>query len=483
MKSSINKHWEEKSDKAKTLYDKVFDMHIVRPLGDDVFQMFVGMHFIHEATSPQAFSMLRELKKAVAFPRLTIATVDHVIPTNSKNRPYSESIAEAMYSELEKNTKEFNIKFFSTNDKKNGIVHVIGPELGITQPGMTIVCGDSHTSTHGAFGALALGIGTSQIRDVLATQTIIMNRLKVRRIVIEGKLASFVTAKDVILHLINVTGPKAGVGYVYEFAGSLINKMSMDQRMTICNMAVEAGARCGYVNPDSTTFAYLKGRHFSPLGEKWDTAVKWWSSLVSDKNAIYDDEIKIDAAKIAPMVTWGINLGQSIPVDGFIPSKKDCSFEYQDAHDDALQYMGLKEGQTLIKTKVDVAFIGSCTNGRTSDFIEVAEILEKSGLKVKPGIVALAVPGSYSVRDELIKLGIDKVFIKAGFEFRLPGCSMCLAMNSDRLTGNQFCASSSNRNFKGRQGSPRGRTAVMSPLMVAAAAVTGEISDPREVFN
>ncbi|WP_460204371.1 3-isopropylmalate dehydratase large subunit [Scytonema sp. NUACC21] len=467
----------------RTLYDKIFDMHVVKPLGEDTFQLFVGMHFIHEATSPQAFSMLRELKKGVAFPELTIATVDHVNPTSSTNRPYSDSIGEAMHSELEKNTRDFGIKFFSPEAKKSGIVHVIGPELGLTQPGMTIVCGDSHTSTHGAFGALAFGIGTSQIRDVLATQTIIMNRLKVRRVVINGELSSFVTAKDVILHIINVLGPKAGVGYAYEFAGSLIDKMSMDQRMTICNMAIEAGARCGYVNPDSTTFSYLKSRPFSPQGEQWDAAVAWWSSLVSDQDANYDDEVRIDAAEIAPMLTWGINLGQSAPVNGFIPSMKDVPLDQQDAYDDALRHMGFQENQTLIGTKVDVAFIGSCTNGRTSDFIEVAKVLKQSGLKVKPGVFALAVPGSYSVRDELIELGVDKVFIEAGFEFRLPGCSMCLAMNPDKLIGNQLCASSSNRNFKGRQGSPNGRTAVMSPLMVAAAAVTGEISDPREVFS
>jgi 3-isopropylmalate/(R)-2-methylmalate dehydratase large subunit len=348
---------------------------------------------------------------------------------------------------------------------------------------MTIVCGDSHTSTHGAFGSIAFGIGTSQIRDVLATQTVITNRLKVRKICLHGSMQRYVTAKDVILHLISVLGPKSGVGYVYEFAGSLVNEMTMDERMTLCNMAVEAGARCGYVNPDATTFSYLRNCSYSPKNNNWNDAVEWWKSLVSDTDAIYDDEIEIDAAQIVPMATWGINLGQSIPIDSTIPDIETVSSEQIEAHYEALQYMGLNQGQSLLGKEINVAFIGSCTNGRASDFIEVAEVLQRSNLKVKPGVLALAVPGSHRVRQHLIDLKIDKIFIEAGFEFRLPGCSMCLAMNSDKLIGNQFCASSSNRNFKGRQGSSSGRTSIMSPLTVAASAVMGEISDPRKVFN
>lgn len=466
-----------------TLYDKVFDMHAVRELGDGQYQLFVGLHLIHEATSPQAFAMLRERQLGVAIPARNVATADHVIPTDDIRRPFSDSLGEQMISELERNTKAFELTYLSPESGQYGIVHVIGPERGITQPGMTIACGDSHTSTHGAFGALAFGIGTSQVRDVLATQSVIMNRLKVRRIEISGRLSPGVSAKDVILYIIHVLGPKGGVGYAYELGGEAVHAMSMDERMTLCNMVVEGGARCGYVNPDDETFSYLHGRPEAPQGQEWERAVEWWRSLCSDEDASYDDVVVIDGAQIPPMVTWGINLGQSVPVDGQVPHQEDLPSEDRAALREACEFMELRPGQPVQEIPIDVAFIGSCTNGRVSDFVPVAEALQRTGLSVAPGVRALAVPGSNAVRDELIERGIHEVLQRAGFDFRFAGCSMCLAMNTDKLVGREVCASSSNRNFKGRQGSPVGRTLIMSPLAVAAAAVRGAVADPREVFG
>ena len=467
---------------SSTLYEKVFDQHAVRSLGDGRYQLFIGLHLVHEATSPQAFAMLRERGLEVAYPSLNVATADHVIPTDTRTRPFLDLLGEAMLSELEKNTREFGLRFLSPANGEYGIVHVVGPEQGLTQPGMTIACGDSHTSTHGAFGAVALGIGTSQVRDVLATQTVVMNKLKVRRIQIDGSLSPGVAAKDVILHVIHQFGVVGGVGYAYEFAGEVIEAMSMDERMTLCNMAVEGGARCGYVNPDETTFAYLKGRPSAPRGEDWDRAVAWWRSIASDADASYDDKVVIDGAGIRPMVTWGINPGQAIAVDGLIPTLEGTDADTAASYAEAYKYMGMKPGTALSDYPIDVAFLGSCTNGRVSDFAEVADALERSGLQVAPGVRALAVPGSNAVRDELIARGIDKVLERAGFEFRFAGCSMCLAMNPDKLIGQELSASSSNRNFKGRQGSPTGRTMIMSPLAVAAAAVRGAVADPANVF-
>ncbi len=466
-----------------TLYDKVFDMHVVRELGDSQYQLFVGLHLIHEATSPQAFAMLRERALRVEMPNRNIATADHVIPTDDIRRPFTDGLGEAMISELERNTATFELTYLSPESGEYGIVHVIGPERGLTQPGMTIACGDSHTSTHGAFGALAFGIGTSQVRDVLATQSVIMNRLKVRRIEIDGRLSPGVTAKDVILYLIHLLGPKGGVGYAYELGGEAVQAMSMDERMTLCNMVVEGGARCGYVNPDEVTFAYLNGRPEAPHGADWERALDWWRSLCSDEDAGYDDVVTIDADLIPPMVTWGINLGQSVPIDGCVPSDEHLEQEDRTALQEAREFMDLQPGQLVQEIPIDVAFIGSCTNGRVSDFLPVAEALDRTGLTVAPGVRALAVPGSNAVRDELIALGIDEALERAGFEFRYAGCSMCLAMNTDKLVGREICASSSNRNFKGRQGSPIGRTLIMSPLAVAAAAVKGAVADPRTVFG
>ena len=465
-----------------TLYDKVFDQHVVRDLGDRQYQILVGLHLFHEATTAPAFAMLRERGLNVAFPERNVGTVDHIIPTDEVVRPFTDNLAEEMMRAIERNTKDFGLRLLHPDTGLNGIVHVIGPEQGLTQPGMTIACGDSHTATHGAFGAIAFGVGTSQVRDILATQSVVMNKLKVRRIVVDGELGVGVTAKDIILHVINKLGANGGVGYTLEFAGSTIGALSMDERMTICNMVVEAGARVGYCNPDETTFAYMKGRPSAPAGEDWDRAVTYWKSLVSEPDAVFDDEVHMDAADIAPMVTWGVNLAQSVPVDGEVPGDPEDEVN-RVAFEEARQFMGVEIGQPMEKVGVDVAFIGSCTNGRTSDFREVARVLNGTGMRVAPGVRALAVPGSRQVYNELVEEGLDAILTEAGFELRQPGCSMCIAMNTDRLVGREVAASSSNRNFKGRQGSPTGRTLIMSPISVAAAAVTGHVADPREVFS
>jgi 3-isopropylmalate/(R)-2-methylmalate dehydratase large subunit len=467
---------------GKTLYDKVFELHTVRTLPSGQVQLFMGLHLIHEVTSPQAFSMLEERGLKVAFPDRTFATVDHIVPTKSQLRPYSDDLAEQMMVALEGNVQRHGVRYFAPEKGEQGIVHVIGPELGLTQPGMTICCGDSHTSTHGAFGAIAFGIGTSQVRDVLATQTLAMEKLKVRRVEVNGKLKPGVYAKDVVLYLIQKLGVKGGVGYAYEYAGEVFDRFSMEERMTVCNMAIEGGARCGYINPDNTTYDYLKGRRYSPTGEAWDRAVAFWNSLRSDSDAVYADVVRFDAADIEPVVTWGITPAQSIAVGDTIPTKDSFTPDERDTVEEAYRYMSLNPGQAIKGMKVDVAFIGSCTNGRLSDFEAVVNLLRGKNLKVKDGVRALVVPGSQRLREELIAKGYDKIFTAAGFEFREAGCSMCLAMNPDKLVGREVCASSSNRNFKGRQGSSTGRTLLMSPAMVAAAAIRGEVADAREVF-
>jgi len=467
---------------GKTLYDKVFERHTVAQLPSGQYQLLMGLHLIHEVTSPQAFSMLEERGLKVMFPERTFATVDHIVPTESQLRPFSDSLAEQMMEHLEKNVKKHGIRFFGPTDGEQGIVHVVGPEQGLTQPGMTICCGDSHTSTHGAFGAIAFGIGTSQVRDVLATQTLAMGKLKVRRIEVNGKLRPGVYAKDVALFIINKLGVKGGVGFAYEYAGEVFDNMSMDERMTVCNMSIEGGARCGYVQPDQTTYDYIQGRPFAPTGDAWAKAVADWDSLRSDSDATYDDVVVLAAEDIEPMVTWGITPSQSVGVGGYIPGQSDVPDSEQESTGEAHAYMSFDPGQAIAGTRIDVAFIGSCTNGRLSDFEEVARLLDGKDLKVASHVKALVVPGSQQVRREMINKGLDKVFTKAGFEFREAGCSMCLAMNPDKLKGREVCASSSNRNFKGRQGSPTGRTLLMSPAMVAAAAIKGEVSDARSVF-
>ncbi len=468
---------------GKTLYEKVFDRHAVRKLPSGQYQLFMGLHLIHEVTSPQAFSMVEERGLSVKYPERTFATVDHIIPTTSQLRPFQDTLAEQMMVALETNTKKHGIRLFSSEKEEQGIVHVIGPERGLTQPGMTICCGDSHTATHGAFGALAFGIGTSQVRDVLATQTLAMDKLKVRRIEVNGKLRPGVYAKDVTLYIIQKLGVNGGVGYAYEYAGEVFDNMSMEERMTVCNMAIEGGARCGYVQPDEITFEYLKGREASPTGAAWERAVEDWKSLQSDPDASYDDIVKFDAADIEPVVTWGITPSQSTSVGATVPTLSEFSDDEKATVQEAYNYMSFEPGQKIAGIKIDVAFIGSCTNGRLSDIAEVAGLVKGTGLKVKEGVRAMVVPGSHRVKKEALELGYDKILIDAGFEFREPGCSMCLAMNPDKLKGREVSASSSNRNFKGRQGSSTGRTLLMSPAMVAAAAIRGEVADAREVFD
>ena len=464
-----------------TLFDKVWDLHKVVNLPGGSDQIFIGLHLIHEVTSPQAFGALKDKNLKVKFPSRTVATVDHIVPTDNQSRPFKDNLAEQMIDTLEKNCIEHKIKFFNIGSGNQGIVHVVAPELGLTQPGMTIACGDSHTSTHGAFGSIAFGIGTSQVRDVLASQTIAMNKLKVRQIWCENKLTNGIYAKDLVLHIINQLGVKAGVGYAYEFAGPAISELSMEERMTICNMSIEGGARCGYINPDEKTFSYIKDRLCSPRNEHWDKAIQWWESLQSNEDSIYDDVVRLDASKVEPTVTWGITPGQSIGINQKMPFLKEMPPNDQFIAGEAYEYMGFKPGQSIKNTPIDVCFIGSCTNGRISDLRVAAKILENH--KVAKDIKAFVVPGSEKVAKEAREEGLDKIFIDAGFQWREPGCSMCLAMNSDKLIGNQLSASSSNRNFKGRQGSPSGRTLLMSPAMVAAAAIKGKVSDVRDFIN
>jgi 3-isopropylmalate/(R)-2-methylmalate dehydratase large subunit len=457
----------------------VWDFHTVRTLPTGQTQLFIGLHLIHEVTTPQAFDALRARGWKVARPDRTFGTVDHIVPTRDRKRPFLDMLAEDMISALERNTRDFGVPLFGLDNDRQGIVHVIGPELGLTQPGMTIACGDSHTSTHGAFGAVAFGIGTSQVRDVLASQCLAMEPMKVRRIRVNGQLPPGVYAKDVILAIIQRLGVGGGVGYAYEYAGDTIERMSMDERMTICNMSIEGGARVGYVNPDETTFTYLKGRQFAPKGEAFERATAWWRSIASDPDAVYDDDVEIRAEELTPVVTWGVNPGQSIGIKETVPSGATSGDPQAVA--DALAYMQLQGGAPLEGLAVDVAFIGSCTNGRLSDLREAARIV--NGRHVAPKVKALVVPGSVQVAKAAEAEGLDRVFKAAGFEWRGAGCSMCLGMNPDKLEGDQVCVSSSNRNFKGRQGSPTGRTLLMSPAMVAAAALTGKVTDVRELLT
>ena len=463
---------------AKSLFDKVWDAHAVRELPDGQTQLFIGLHLIHEVTSPQAFAQLREMGLRVRFPQRTFATVDHIIPTESQRRPLADALAEEMLVHLERNCGEYGIQLYLPSSGKQGVVHVIGPELGLTQPGMTVACGDSHTSTHGAFGAIAFGIGTSQVRDVLATQCLAMNKPKLRRIDVTGKLASGVYAKDVILHIIRRLGVNGGVGFAYEYAGAAIEAMSMEERLTVCNMSIEGGARVGYVNPDEVAIEYLRGREYAPKGAAWEKAAAHWRSVASDAGAHYDDRVELAGREIAPTVTWGINPGQALGVDEALPLLSQVRDEERPGFAEACEFMGFAPGQKLAGTPIDVAFIGSCTNGRISDLREAARVARTG--KVAKGVRALVVPGSQQVAKQAEAEGLHEVFRSAGFEWRLAGCSMCLAMNPDQLKGRELCASSSNRNFKGRQGSPTGRTLLMSPAMVAAAALAGRVVDVRE---
>ncbi|SEH55115.1 3-isopropylmalate/(R)-2-methylmalate dehydratase large subunit [Halopenitus malekzadehii] len=463
-----------------TLYDKVWDRHKVTELPTGQDQLFVGLHLVHEVTSPQAFGMLRERDTPVAFPERTHATVDHIVPTGNRDRPFADDAAETMMAELEENVRDAGIEFSDPDSGNQGIVHVIGPEQGLTQPGMTIVCGDSHTSTHGAFGALAFGIGTSQIRDVLATGCVAMEKQKVRKIEVTGELGDHVTAKDVILTIIRKLGTDGGVGYVYEYAGEAIEDLGMEGRMSICNMSIEGGARAGYVNPDETTYEWLRETDaFADDPERFAELRSYWESIASDDDAEYDDVVTIDGSEIEPTVTWGTTPGQGVGVTEPIPAPEDLPADKQDTARRAQKHMGVEPGETMEGYEIDVAFLGSCTNARLKDLREAAAFV--TGREVDDDVRAMVVPGSQRVQRAAEAEGLDEVFTEAGFEWREPGCSMCLGMNDDQLQGDEASASSSNRNFVGRQGSKDGRTVLMSPTMVAAAAVTGEVTDVREM--
>jgi 3-isopropylmalate/(R)-2-methylmalate dehydratase large subunit len=467
-----------------TLYDKVWEKHRVAELPSGQDQLFIGLHLVHEVTSPQAFGMLRERDLNVAYPNQTFATTDHIAPTEAekRKRPLTDEQSEEMLSALERNTSENGITFFGFESGKQGITHVVAPELGLSQPGMTVACGDSHTATHGAFGSIGVGIGTSQIRDVLATGCIAADKQKVRRINVEGELGEGVYAKDIILKIIQDLGVDGGVGHVYEYGGPAIEALDMEGRLAVCNMSIEGGARAGYINPDETTYEYLEGREYVPEGEAFEERKEYWESIRSDDDAEYDDVVTVDADDIDPLITWGINPGQVIEITDSVPHPEDFEARTdREAAEQALEHMDIEPGQSMLGYDVDVAFLGTCTNGRVSDFEEAAKILE--GNTVADGVRALAVPGSETVREECEARGLDEVFINAGFQWRRAGCSMCLAMNDDSLEGDEVCASSSNRNFIGRQGSKDGRTVLMSPAMVAAAAVEGEVADAREYLS
>jgi 3-isopropylmalate/(R)-2-methylmalate dehydratase large subunit len=460
----------------RTLYDKIWESHAVSILPTGQTQLFIGLHLIHEITTAPAFDMLREKGLDVAFPERTFATLDHIVPTDIRTRPFLDSEAEELTRSLERNVQEFGVEFFGLASPNQGIVHVIGPQLGLTQPGMTLACGDSHTSTHGAFGTLAFGIGTSQVRDVLATQTLAMDKLKVRRVNVNGALGTGVYAKDVILNIIRRLGVAGGKGFAYEYGGTVVDKMDMEERMTLCNMSIEGGALVGYVNPDQTTFEFLKGRPYVPKGAAFDRAVAYWNSVASNGDAQYDDVVDISGTEIEPTVTWGINPGQAVGVSENLP--KPDEYADPDGAKKAYEHMGWQPGAPILGTPINVAFIGSCTNSRLTDLRAAAKVVQ--GRKVHATVRALVVPGSAEVKKLAEKEGLHEIFEAAGFEWREAGCSMCLAMNPDKLMGREISASSSNRNFIGRQGSPGGRTLLMSPAMVAAAALKGEVVDVRE---
>ncbi|BBT78982.1 3-isopropylmalate dehydratase large subunit [Aeromonas veronii] len=462
---------------AKTLYQKVFDAHVVREVEGETPLIYIDRHLVHEVTSPQAFDGLRAMNRQLRRPDLTWATMDHNVSTTTKDIAASGEMARIQMETLADNCKEFGVRLYDLNHKYQGIVHVMGPELGITLPGTTIVCGDSHTATHGAFGSLAFGIGTSEVEHVMATQTLKQGRAKTMRISVNGKLAEGISAKDVVLAIIGRVGHAGGTGYVVEFAGEAIAGLSMEGRMTVCNMAIELGAKAGMIAPDQTTIDYIRGKEFAPKGEVLEQAIAYWQSLKSDEGAHFDAEVVLDAADIAPQVTWGTNPGQVIAVNEPIPAPESFSdlMEQQSARK-ALAYMDLQPGQKLSDVAIDKVFIGSCTNSRIEDLRAAAAIAR--GRKVAAGVQALVVPGSEQVKAQAEAEGLDKIFIEAGFEWRLPGCSMCLAMNNDRLQPGERCASTSNRNFEGRQGRA-GRTHLVSPAMAAAAAVTGRFADIR----
>tara|TARA_Y100000590_G_scaffold468740_1_gene652884 strand:+ start:1342 stop:2754 length:1413 start_codon:yes stop_codon:yes gene_type:complete len=462
------------SQKAKTLFDKIWLNHLVDEQEDGISLIYIDRHLVHEVTSPQAFEGLRKNNRKVRLPKNTFAVADHNVPTSDRSKGIQDIDSRIQVETLEKNCEEFNITLFPLLDKRQGIVHIVGPEQGITQPGMTIVCGDSHTATHGAFGALAFGIGTSEVEHVLATQTLIQNPAKNMRILVEGTTPSGVTSKDIILNIIGNIGTAGGTGYVIEYSGEAIKKLTMEGRMTICNMSIEAGARAGLIEPDEVTFNYIKDRPYAPKGDDWNKAVKFWKSLPSDIGANYDKEVKIDATEILPQVTWGTSPQDVVQVNGKIPDPQNIEdLNRKKAIERSLEYMGLEPNQNISDVKIDKVFIGSCTNGRIEDLREVAEIIK--GKKVNEFVDAMIVPGSGLVKEQAEKEGLDKILKEAGFDWREPGCSMCLGMNPDQLKPKERCVSTSNRNFEGRQGR-EGRTHLASPAIAAASAIKGKIS-------
>ena len=465
----------------QTLYDKIWNEHIVHQQDDGITLLYVDRHLIHEVTSPQAFEGLRLSKRKVRKPNLTLAVADHNVPTTNRLKGIDDKESKIQVEELEKNCKEFDIKLFGMNDNRQGIVHIIGPEQGFTQPGTIIVCGDSHTATHGAFGALAFGIGTSEVEHVLATQTLIQKKSKNLRINIVGNLPTGVTSKDVILQTIGKIGTAGGTGMVIEYAGSVIENLNIEQRMTICNMSIEAGARAGLIAPDEKTIQYLKDRPMSPKKTNWDRAVEYWSKLKSDSEAKFDKEVEIKGNDINPMVTWGTSPQDVVPINGIVPDpEKEKDKDRKESMNRSLKYMGLKPNTKMTDIKVDRIFIGSCTNGRIGDLRDVAKIVKNK--KVAQHVNAMIVPGSGLVKKQAEEEQLDKIFKQAGFDWREPGCSMCLAMNADKLNPKERCASTSNRNFEGRQGRG-GRTHLVSPAMAAAAAIAGHLTDVRKFIN
>ena len=464
-----------------TLYDKIWKEHLVHQQEDGTALLFVDRHLIHEVTSPQAFEGLRDSKRKVRQPKLTLAVVDHNIPTTDRSKGIDDVDSRIQVETLDKNCKEFGIQLFGMQDKRQGIVHIVGPEQGFTQPGTVIVCGDSHTATHGAFGSLAFGIGTSEVEHVLATQTLVQKKAKNFRVNVNGKLAIGVTSKDVVLQIIGKIGTAGGTGYVIEYAGSLISDLSVEQRMTICNMTIEGGARAGLIQPDQKIFDYLKNKPMSPKKENWDQAIKYWKTLKTDTEAKFDKEINLTAEDIEPMVSWGTSPQDVVSIDGKIPNpKNETDIDKKNSLERSLKYMGLEPNTAVKDIKIDTVFIGSCTNGRIEDLREAAKILKNK--KKASHINAMVVPGSGLVKEQAEQEGLDKVFINSGFEWREPGCSMCLAMNADKLKPGERCASTSNRNFEGRQGRG-GRTHLVSPGMAAAAAIAGNLDDVRKYQN
>ena len=463
----------------KTLYDKIWDSHLVHQDADGTALLYIDRHLVHEVTSPQAFEGLILAGRKVRRPELTTAVADHNVPTTDRSKGIADEESRIQVETLEANARRFGITYFGMDDIRQGIVHIIGPEQGLTQPGMTIVCGDSHTATHGAFGALAFGIGTSEVEHVLATQTLVQSRSKNMRITVDGKLPLGVTAKDIILAIIGKIGTGGGTGYVVEFAGEAIRALSMEGRMTVCNMTIEGGARAGLIAPDETTFEYLKGRPGVPKGAAWEMALNYWRTLKSDDGAVFDAEVRLNAADIVPQVTWGTSPQDVLPITGVVPDPAaEKNEDKRAAIARSLAYMALTPGTPLAEVKIDRVFIGSCTNGRIEDLREAAKVAQ--GRKVASHVGAMVVPGSGLVKHQAEEEGLDKIFIAAGFEWREPGCSMCLAMNADKLEPGERCASTSNRNFEGRQGRG-GRTHLVSPAMAAAAAIKGTLTDVRSL--